>query len=98
VENSQREGNTRPAYLPVPHPARKLDAGQETTVRTGHGKMYWFKIGKAVSRLYIATLLVSLIMKNARLDEAKVESRLTGKILITSYMLMLLCCCHFSRI
>jgi len=60
--------------------------------------MYWFKIGKAVSRLYTVTLLVSLIMKNARLNEAKVESRLTGKILITSYMLMLLCCCHFSRI
>ena len=39
---------------------RNLYASQEATVRTGHGKMYWFKIGKAVSRLYIVTLLVSL--------------------------------------
>ena len=27
---------------------RHLKAGQEATVRTGHGKMYWFQIGKGV--------------------------------------------------
>ena len=36
------------------------------------------------------TYMKSTSCKNARLDEAKVESRLTGEILITSYMLMLL--------
>ena len=33
VENSSRDGNTRPSYLPP----EKLYAGQEATVRTGHG-------------------------------------------------------------
>ena len=33
---------------------RKLDAGQEATVRTGHGTTDWFQM----SRLYIVTLLV----------------------------------------
>ena len=36
-----------------------LYAGQEATVRTGHGTMDWLKIGKGVmSRLYIVTLLI----------------------------------------
>ena len=36
-----------------------LYAGQGTTVRTGHGTMDWFQIGKGVmSRLYIVTLLI----------------------------------------
>ena len=38
---------------------RKLYAGQEATVRTGHGATDWFKIGKRnTSRLYIVTLLI----------------------------------------
>ena len=39
---------------------RNLYAGQEATVRTGHGKIDWFQIGKGVStsRLYIVTLLI----------------------------------------
>ena len=37
---------------------RNLYAGQEATVRTGHGAMDWFQTGKGVSRLYIATLLI----------------------------------------
>ena len=38
---------------------RNLHAGQETTVRTGHGTTNWFQIGKGVyrKRLYIVTLL-----------------------------------------
>ena len=32
---------------------RNLYAGQETTVRTGHGKMDWLKIGKGVQQGYI---------------------------------------------
>ena len=45
-----------------------------------------------MSRLYIVTLLIYLyveyLMQNARLDEAKLESRLMGKISITSDMQM----------
>ena len=35
VENSSRDGNTRPSDLPP----GKSDAGQEATVRTGHGRI-----------------------------------------------------------
>ena len=44
VENSSRDGNTRPPDLPL----RKLYAGQEATVRTGHGTTDWFQMGKRV--------------------------------------------------
>ena len=38
---------------------RNLYAGQEATVRTGHGTTNWFQIGKrSTSRLYIVTLLI----------------------------------------
>ena len=38
---------------------RNLYAGQEATVRTGHGTTDWFQIGKGVqSKLYIVTLLI----------------------------------------
>ena len=38
---------------------RNLYAGQEATVRTGHGTTYWFQIEKkSTSRLYIVTLLI----------------------------------------
>ena len=39
-------------------PLRNLYAGQEATVRTGHGTADLFQIGKLVSRLYIANLLI----------------------------------------
>jgi len=44
VENSERDGNTRPPDLPLEKPY----AGQEATVRTGHGTTDWFQIGKGV--------------------------------------------------
>ena len=44
LENSSRDGNTRPPHLPL----RNLYAGQEATVRTGHGTTDWFQIGKGV--------------------------------------------------
>ena len=37
---------------------RNLYAGQEATVRTGHGTACWFQIGKGVSRPYIVTLFI----------------------------------------
>ena len=36
---------------------RNLHAGQEATVRTGHGTTDWFQIGKGPSRLYTVTLV-----------------------------------------
>ena len=44
MENSERDGNTRPTDLTL----EKLYAGQEATVRTGHGTTDWFQIGKGV--------------------------------------------------
>ena len=44
VENSERDGNTRPTDLPLGN----LYAGQEATVRTGHGTTDWFQIGKGL--------------------------------------------------
>ena len=38
--------------------SRNLYAGQEATVRTGHGKTDWFQIGKGVSQDYVFTLLI----------------------------------------
>ena len=43
----------------LPRLLRNLYAGQEATVRTGHGTTDWFQIGKgSMSRLYIVTLLI----------------------------------------
>ena len=44
MENSERDGNTRAPDLPLEKPV----AGQEATVRTGHGTTEWFQIGKGV--------------------------------------------------
>ena len=44
MENSLRDGNTRPPDLPP----KKLYAGQEATVRTGHGTTDWFQIEEGV--------------------------------------------------
>ena len=46
-----------PHYLT--HLLRNLYAGQEATVRTGHGTINWFQIWKGVtSRLYIVTMVI----------------------------------------
>ena len=59
---------------------RNVYAGQEATVRTGHGTADWFQIGKGGHQLYIVTRLFNLyaeyIMRKAGLNEAKLESRL----------------------
>ena len=53
---------------------RNLYAGQEATVRTGHGTTDWFQIGKGVHQGYILLpclfkLYTEYIMRNARLDK-----------------------------
>ena len=63
---------------------RNLYAGQEATVRTGHGTTDWFQIGKGVHQGYILSpclfnLYAEYIMQNARLDEAQTGIKITGK-------------------
>ena len=54
---------------------RNLYAGQETTVRTGHGTTDWFQIGKGVHQGCILSpvylIYAEYIMRNAQLDEAQ---------------------------
>ena len=72
---------------------RNLYAGQEATVRTGHGTTDWFQIGKGVCQGCILSpclfnLYAEYIMRNAGLMKHKLESRLPGEISITSDMQM----------
>ena len=72
---------------------RNLYAGQEATVRTGHGTTDWFQIGKGVHQSYILSpclfnLYAEYIMRNTGLEEAQLESRLLGELSITSDMQM----------
>ena len=72
---------------------RNLYAGQEATVRTGHGTTDWFQIGKGVREDCILSpclfnFYAEYIMRKAGLEEAKLESRLRGEISITSVMQM----------
>ena len=72
---------------------RNLYAGQEATVRTGHGTKDWFLIGKRVCQGCIVSpclfnLYAEYIMRNAGLEETKAKSRLPGEVSITSDMKM----------
>ena len=72
---------------------RNLYAGQEVTVRTGHGTTDGFQIGKGIRQGCILSpclfnLYAEYIMKNSGLDEAQLESRLLGEISKTSDMQM----------
>ena len=58
---------------------RNLYAGQEATVRTGHGTMDWFQIGKGVHQCCIFNLYAEYIMRNAGLDEAKAGIKIAGR-------------------
>ena len=74
MENSERDGNTRPPDLPL----RNLYAGQEATVRTGHGTTDWFQIGKGVRQGCILppclfNFYAEYIMRNAGLKQAGIK-------------------------
>ena len=61
-----------------------LYAGQEATVRTGHGTKDWFQIGKGVDEGYILspclyTFHVEYIMRNSGLDEAQAGIKIAGR-------------------
>ena len=80
LENSERDGNTRPPdLLPV-----KSVSGQEATVRTGHGTTDWFQIGKGVRQGCILSpclfnLYAGYIMRNAGLEEAQAGIKIAGR-------------------
>ena len=67
---------------------RNLYAGQEATVRTGHGTTDWFQIRKGVHQGCIFNLYAEYIMRNAELHEAQAGIRLLGELSITSNMQM----------
>ena len=63
---------------------RNLYAGQEATVRTGHGPTDWFQIGKGVCQGCILSpclfyLYAEYIMRNAGLDETQAVIRISGR-------------------
>ena len=73
MENCERDRNTRPPDLPL---EKSVHRSQEATVRTGHGTIDWFQIGKGVRQGCILSpclfnLYKEYIMLNARLDEAQ---------------------------
>ena len=68
---------------------RNLYAGQEATVRTGHGTTDWFQIGKGVHQGCISSpclfnLYAEYVMRNAGLEEAQAGIKMLGVISITS--------------
>ena len=72
---------------------RNLYAGQEATIRTGHGTTDWFQIGKGVHQGCILSpclfnLYAEYIMRNAGLEEAHVEYRFLGQMAVPSGMQM----------
>ena len=63
---------------------RNLYAGQEATVRTGHGTTDWFQIGKGVCQVCILVpclfnLYAEYIKRNAGLDEAQAGIKIAGR-------------------
>ena len=76
MENSGRDGNT--CLL------RNLYAGQEATVRRGHGTTDWFQIEKRVRQGCILSPCLfnsyaEYIMQNAKLDEAQAGIKIAGR-------------------
>ena len=58
-----------------------LYAGQEATVRTGHGTIDWFQIGKGVCILSpcLFNLYAEYIMRNAGLEETQAGIKIAGR-------------------
>ena len=80
LENSLKDGNTRPPDLPP----EKSVCSQEATVRTGHGATDWFQIGKGVRQGCILppclfNLYAEYIMRNAGLEEAQAGIKIAGR-------------------
>ena len=71
-----------PDHLPCS--LRNLYAGQEATVRTGHGTIDWFKIGKGIHQgctlsSCLFNLYAEYIMRNAGLEETQAGLKIAGR-------------------
>ena len=80
LENSSRDGNTRPTYLPP----EKSECCQEATVRTRYEIMDQFQCGKGVCQgcIFVPCLFnlyAEYIMQGARLDEAQSGIKITER-------------------
>ena len=89
MENSERDGNTRPPTGLL----RNLYAGQEATVRTEHGTTDWFQIGKEYFKTVFCLPAYLTYMQSTSREmlgwmKHKLESRLPGEMSITSNMQM----------
>ena len=63
---------------------RNLYAGQEATIRTGHGTTDWFQIGKGVHQGYIYSpclfnLYAEYLLRNAGLEEEQAGIKIAGR-------------------
>ena len=63
---------------------RNLYAGQQTTVRTGHGATDWLQIGKGICQACILSpclfnLYAEYIVRNSGLDEAQAGIKIAGR-------------------
>ena len=68
---------------------RNLYAGQETTIRTGHGTIGWFKVGKGVHQGFLLSsclfnLYARYIMQNVGLDESQALIKIARRNIKTS--------------
>ena len=80
MNNSERDGNTRPLGLPLEKPV----AGQEATVRTGYGTTHLVPNRKRVHQGCILSLCLfnfyaEYTMRNAELEEAQAGIKIAGR-------------------
>ena len=79
MENSERDGNTRPPDLPP-----EKSVCRSGSNRTGHGTTDWFHIGKGVLQDCILSpclfnIYAEYIMRNAGLEEAQAGIKIAGR-------------------
>ena len=80
LENSERDGNTRPPDLPL----EKSVCSSAATVRAGHATTDWFQIEKGVCQgcilsLCLFNLYAEYITRNAGLEEAQAGIKIAGR-------------------
>ena len=80
MENSKRDGNTRPPDLPLVKPICRSGSNS----RTGHGTIDWFQTGKGVRQgsilsLCLFNLYTEYIMRIAGLDETKARIKIARR-------------------
>ena len=79
MENSVRDGNTRPPDLPLEKPICRSGSNS-----TGHGTTDWFQIGKGVRQGYILlsclfNFCAEYIVRNAGLEETQAGIEIAGR-------------------